>query len=210
LGALALLETHDDAAFTDEVQRLLFIAKTNGDRLHGLINDILDLQKFSARQMRFSLTSQPICQLVDEAMMAHMALADQHKVSIRPVPSDRSLIGVVDSKRFHQVMANLLSNAVKFASPHSQIEVFYERQANMIRVSVCNSGPGIPDSFRDRIFRPFSQASSMSKLRTGGTGLGLSISKQIVEQMGGNIGFDSVTDDKTTFWFTVRGEDAAE
>jgi PAS domain S-box-containing protein len=204
LGALMLLEFEDDSRFSDEVQRLLFIAKTNGDRLRNLIEDILDFQKFSARQMRFSLSMRPVVPLVEEALLANLALTDRYGVQFRPQIDDRSPVGFVDAKRFQQVMANLLSNAAKFANPGSSITITTRREERFVRVSVSNEGPGIPASFRDRVFKPFSQAASMSDRRSGGTGLGLSITKQIVEQMGGEIGFESVEGDRTVFWFTVR------
>lgn len=205
LGALALLE-FDHAQFSDEVQRLLFIAKTNGDRLHNLINDILDFQKFTAKEMRFSLAGHPVARLVEDTLLANLALTDMHAVRFSPPTGHRALIGLVDPKRFHQVMANLLSNAAKFAEPGSVVATTVEPDGSSIRISVTNVGPGIPDSFQERVFRPFSQAASLSDRRSGGTGLGLSITKQIVEQMGGEIGFESVPG-QTTFWFTVRRED---
>jgi len=210
LGALTLLETYDDSPFPDEVQRLLYIAKTNGDRLNHLINDILDFQKFSAREMRFTLAPHRIGGLIDTTLLANVALADKNNVRFGTSSLDRAPVAMVDPKRFHQVMANLLSNATKFADPGSVVEVGAELQGGVIRVSVSNTGPGIPEAFQDRIFKPFSQASSMTDLRSGGTGLGLSITKQIVEQMGGEIGFESTPGGLTTFWFTIRAGDAGE
>jgi PAS domain S-box-containing protein len=204
LGALSLLESYDDTEFPDEVQRLLFIAKTNGDRLHNLINDILDFQKFSARQMRFALSPFAIASLLDEALLANLASADKHGVSFKSAIPDRFMVGLTDGKRFHQVMANLLSNAAKFATAGSQIHVSAEKQGPKIRVCVSNVGEGVPEEFRARVFQPFSQASTSAARTSGGTGLGLSITKEIVEQMGGEIGFDSGQDGKTTFWFTVQ------
>lgn len=204
LGALTLLDLEGDDALSDEVQRLLFIAKTNGERLHHLINDILDFQKFSAKQMRFSLSPHPVAAIIEEALLANLASADKYGVQFSPRINDRSLIGRIDPKRFHQVMANLLSNAAKFADRGSKVEVAAELLGPNIRVSVSNVGQGIPATFRDRVFKPFSQATPMSDRRSGGTGLGLSITKQIVEQMGGEIGFESVTGGTTTFWFTVQ------
>ena len=71
---------------------------------------------------------------------------------------------------------------------------------DQIRICVSDQGPGIPDDFRDRIFGKFSQADSSSTRRAGGTGLGLHISRQIVERMGGRIGFDTELGRGTTFW----------
>jgi PAS domain S-box-containing protein len=206
LGALTLLE-FEESAFSDDVHRLLFIAKTNGDRLHNLINDILDFQKFTAKEMRFSLARHPIDRLAEETILANLALTDRYGVRFLLAAVDHAPIGLVDPKRFHQVMANLLSNAAKFSEPGGVVAVGTVPDGPAIRVSVTNVGPGIPDSFRDRIFKPFSQAATISDRMSGGTGLGLSISKQIVEQMGGEIGFSSVPGGETTFWFTVvRGD----
>lgn len=211
LGSLMLLSTHDQDQFSDEVQRLLFIAKVNGDRLHQLINDILDFQKFSARQMPFSLGMLRIGGLVEETLIANLSAADRYGVHYVPIIPDRSLTALVDPRRFQQIMANLLSNAAKFAVKDTAIEVSVEHHEGVVRVSVSNFGPGIPPSFKSQVFTPFSQASGGSDRRSGGTGLGLSITKQIVEQMGGRIGFESVPDGKTTFWFTLRtAEDARE
>jgi PAS domain S-box-containing protein len=204
LGALSLLELDDDAQFSDATQRLLFIAKTNGERMNSLINDMLDFQKFSAKQMRFSLAPHPVAGLVDDAILANLALTDRYAVRLETRITDRSLVAMVDPKRLQQVMTNLLSNAAKFAEPGSAVEVSADLVDANIRVAVTNVGEGITADFRDRVFVPFSQASSVSDRKSGGTGLGLSITKQIVEQMGGQIGFESVPGSKTTFWFTLR------
>lgn len=206
LGSLTLLSSMDAEPLSDEAQRLLFIAQQNGDRLHSLINDILDFEKFSARQMGFALTRQRIVTLVEASVLANLASADKFGVRYEIDSPDRSLAGFVDTKRFEQVMANLLSNATKFADTGSRVKISVTGEGNVVRVAVTNHGPVIPDTFRDRIFRPFSQAAPSSTRKRGGTGLGLSITKQIVEQSGGRIGFDSDDTGVTTFWFTVPTE----
>ncbi|WP_171054647.1 PAS domain-containing sensor histidine kinase [Roseovarius arcticus] len=207
LGSLTLLSTMDSEPLSDGAQRLLFIAQENGKRLHALVDDILDFEKFSARQMRFSPSRQCIIGLVEEATMANLASADRFGVRFNIICPDRSLTGFVDPKRFQQVITNLLSNAAKFADRGSMIDVTVEEQSRTVRISVANDGDGIPDSFRDDIFKPFSQASSAATRARGGTGVGLNITKQIVEQTGGTIGFDSHEGGKTIFWFTVPIED---
>lgn len=203
LGSLTLLSSMNDEPFSDEAQRLLFIAQENGKRLHALVNDILDFERFSARQMRFDLSRHQIVGLTEEAMLANMGSADKFGVRFDIHCPDRSVTGFVDPTRFQQVMTNLLTNAAKFACEGSTINVTVEGQSEAVRVSVTNEGAGIPDAFRDQIFRPFSQAASATTRARGGTGLGLNITKQLVEQTGGTIGFDSEQGGKTTFWFTV-------
>jgi signal transduction histidine kinase len=193
----------DDEPFSDGAQRLLFIAQENGKRLLALVNDILDFEKFSARRMQFTLSRHQIAGLIEEAVLTNMATADKYGVKYNIGRQDWSLTGFVDPKRFQQVMTNLLVNAAKFADQGSIIDVTVEGQAEAIRVSVANKGAGIPDAFRDHIFKPFSQAALSATRARGGTGLGLNITKQIVEQTGGTIGFESDQGGRTTFWFTV-------
>ena len=203
LGSLTLLSSMDDEPFSDGAQRLLFIAQENGKRLLALVNDILDFEKFSARQMRFTLSRHQIAGLIEEAVLTNMATADKYGVRYNAGHQDWSLTGFVDPKGFQQVMTNLLTNAAKFADQGSIIDVTVEGQAEAIRVSVANEGAGIPDAFSDHIFKPFSQAALSATRARGGTGLGLNITKQIVEQTGGTIGFESDHGGRTTFWFTV-------
>lgn len=203
LGSLTLLSSMEDEPFSDEAQRLLFIAQENGKRLHALINDILDFEKFSARKMRFNLFQHQIAGLIEEAILANTASGDKYEVQFSIGCPDRSLTGFVDQQRFQQVMTNLLTNAAKFADKGSIIDVIVEGQAKVIQVSVVNEGDGIPAAFRDQIFSPFFQVASSSTRARGGTGLGLNIAKQIVEQTGGEIGFDSTPGGRTKFWFTV-------
>jgi PAS domain S-box-containing protein len=204
LGALSLLEVGEEMEASDEMQRLVFIAKTNGERLHSLINSILDFQKFSAKEMSFSFSPHGIAVLVEEAVITGLVPAEKYGIKFNVQITDRSLVGILDPTRFHQVMSNLLSNATKFADAGSVIDVSTELVDSFIRVSITNKGPGIPDDFRERLFKPFSQGTSVSGRNLVGTGLGLSITKQIVEQMGGEIGYENKPDNTTTFWFTVR------
>ncbi|WP_108482033.1 PAS domain-containing sensor histidine kinase [Oceaniglobus ichthyenteri] len=203
LGSLDLMSSMDEETFSDDVQRLLYIAQENGKRLHALINDILDFEKFSARQMRFSLSQHRIAGLIDDAILSNMTYAEKYGIRFDIDCPDRSLMGFVDPKRFQQVMANLLSNAAKFADKGSTVVVKVDTVPDGIRISVTNKGDGIPDVFRDQMFKPFSQAAASARRQRGGTGLGLNITKQIVEQTGGEIGFHSAEDGHTTFWFTV-------
>jgi signal transduction histidine kinase len=116
----------------------------------------------------------------------------------------------IDVNRFRQVMANLLSNAAKFSPEGGQVVTEVRRSGTMLIVSVTDQGRGIPPEFRERIFTPFSQASESSTRDREGTGLGLIISKEIIEQMGGEIGYDSVAGVRTTFWLKLPLEHAGE
>jgi signal transduction histidine kinase len=94
-----------------------------------------------------------------------------------------------DPDRLMQVVSNLLSNAVKFSSPGAEIVVAAEDHVDNVRISVRDHGPGVPEDFRVRIFGKFAQADNSNTRQKTGTGLGLSIVKQIVQRLGGEVGF---------------------
>jgi CheY-like chemotaxis protein len=98
---------------------------------------------------------------------------------------------LADDDRLMQVLTNLLSNAIKFSPRGGTVLVSVTRLERRFRISVADKGPGIPDAFRSRIFTRFAQADSSDTRLKGGTGLGLSIVREIVEQLGGFVGFES-------------------
>ncbi|HCC63087.1 MAG TPA: histidine kinase, partial [Pseudomonas sp.] len=99
---------------------------------------------------------------------------------------------------------NLLSNAAKYSPRGERIALGASLvEPQRIRVSVCDRGPGIAEAFRERIFSKFAQADSSDTRQQGGTGLGLAISKELVEHMGGVIGFDSTPGAGACFWFEL-------
>jgi signal transduction histidine kinase len=104
-----------------------------------------------------------------------------------------------------QVMYNLISNAVKFSPPDSKVIVSMACPDEGVRISVADSGPGIPEEFQDIIFDRFTQYDSSDSKRTGGTGLGLNIAKALVEKHNGEIGFNT-GEDGTTFYFILPAQ----
>jgi Amt family ammonium transporter len=170
---------------------LVNIARTNSDRLIRLINELLDIQKIESGSTTYNLRSVEIRTLVEQAIAANRDYADQLSVAIA-LQGD-AVRGRVeaDPDRLIQVLTNLLSNAAKFSPPESTIRVSIDRRQSWIRVTVSDSGPGIPDAFRGQVFEKFAQADTSDNRRKSGTGLGLSISKAIVEKLGGRIGFET-------------------
>ncbi|MDP3341031.1 PAS domain S-box protein [Frigidibacter sp.] len=201
-GALGLVLGSMSGELPPQAERLLSIGQKNCDRLITLVNDILDLEKISSGQSRFTFVEAEIGALVEQSLAATQPFAADLAVTLQTGDVDPSLQALVDVDRFQQVMANLLSNAAKFSPRGGTVEVGVARDGRNVRVTVTDHGTGIPADFRDRIFLPFSQADSSSTRAKGGTGLGLNISRQIVERMDGDIGFDSAPGE-TVFWFVL-------
>ena len=102
--------------------------------------------------------------------------------------------------RLQQVLSNLLSNALKFSPAGSQVLLSAQELGGQIRILVVDEGPGVPAEFVDRLFEKFSQADASDRRQKGGTGLGLAISKELIERMGGCIGFYPRPGGGSVFW----------
>ncbi|MGJ8546236.1 MAG: CHASE domain-containing protein [Sulfitobacter sp.] len=201
-GALGLITASKENGQSQPTKRLLEIASSNVDRLTSIVNDILDLEKISSGEVAFDIGPANLSDILHDAANELLPFAQTHKNKLLvQLPSDPLMVAV-DPSRTRQVLANLISNACKYSDNDSDVQVVAEQLDGMAIIYVINKGPGIPDSFRPRIFEAFSQADGSDTRVKGGTGLGLNISRQIVTRQGGKIGFESRKDNMTVFWFT--------
>ncbi|WP_019340795.1 PAS domain S-box protein [Stutzerimonas stutzeri] len=201
-GALGLILGGAIGEVPPAMGQMLGIAQQNSQRLGLLIDDLLDMEKLVAGQMNIQLQSQPLAPLLEDALQSNQAYAEQLGVRIELGEQAAATVSV-DAHRLQQVLANLLSNAAKFSPAGAVVTLSSQRRGDQIRVSVEDVGPGVPLSFRQRIFQKFSQADSSDTRPKGGTGLGLAISKELIEHMNGGIGFDSELGQGACFWFEL-------
>jgi PAS domain S-box-containing protein len=199
-GSLGLVLGAMADGLPQKTRTLLDVAHNNAERLAGLINDILDIDKIASGNMRFDMREVSLASITAKAVALNEGYAQRFKASVMLTKIDEQLRICVDEDRYIQVLSNLLSNAAKFSPSGATITVSCEVLGGYARVSVWDEGPGISEEFRARIFGRFSQADSSEGRRVGGTGLGLHISREMVERMQGRIGFDTTTGRGTAFW----------
>ena len=193
---------------TDLDQRQKVFAETvvsSGELLLGLVNDILDFSRLEADGLTLENASFDLLNMVEDIrlLMAPRA-ADKGLTLGCRFPRDvrREVMG--DPLRLRQVLLNLVGNAIKFTDHGNvMIELASVLPQGSVRISVSDTGIGIPEEARDILFSEFSQADSSVARRYGGAGLGLAICKRLVTLMGGTIGFDSDPGKGTRFWFQI-------
>ncbi|HLJ10715.1 MAG TPA: response regulator [Planctomycetaceae bacterium] len=186
----------------------LKIVQESAESLLSLINDILDFSKIEAgkldlEEIEFSLRDSFGCTLKSLAVQAHRKGLELISDIGANVP-DR-VVG--DPTRLRQVLINLVGNAVKFTSGGEVLVRVYSESLDgerlLLHVAVSDTGIGIPQARRERLFQAFEQVDSSMSRKYGGTGLGLAISSRIVQLLGGRIWFDSEAGQGSTFHFTA-------
>jgi PAS domain S-box-containing protein len=197
-SSLGLIMGNAAGVLPDAARRLISIAHSNSQRLVGLVNDILDIEKLESGQLIFNLQPVEVRPLVEQTIEANRAYADTYRVKIR-LQAGSDVMVRADPGRLSQVLTNLISNAIKFSPLDGEVVVAIEPRTDVMRFSVRDCGPGIPPEFKSRIFERFAQADATNTKQQGGTGLGLSIVKQIVDRLGGQVGFDDAPGGGTVF-----------
>ena len=175
---------------------------SSANHLLSLINDVLDLSKVEAGQIELEVAPFSLRDALERGVVMIRERATKDGVRVMLVPSPELDVVAGDERRIRQVIFNLLSNAVKFTPAGGTVDVRATQVNGEVRVSVTDTGPGIAEIDRERIFQEFQQTEAGVEQREG-TGLGLALSKRLVELHGGRIWVDSELGKGSTFVFTL-------
>jgi signal transduction histidine kinase len=174
----------------------------SGRHLLGLINDVLDLSKIEAGQVTLSLNPYSMKEVVQNVVTAMQSLAAEKKLALKVLLPPDLPAAQGDERRITQVLLNLVGNAIKFTDV-GEIGVRVTASDGALVVSVSDTGPGIPEGDRQKVFEEFRQVENSATQKKGGTGLGLAIAKRIIELHGGRIWVESNMGKGSTFCFTL-------
>lgn len=199
-GSVDLILSGFAGEITSDSQELLEIAQKSCDRLVRLINDILDLAKIEAGQVKLNLARMDLADIVEHAIRGVKPLADQGEVRLRMQRDAELPMVEVDKDRIEQVVTNLLSNAIKFAPAKSEVTVDMRNENGWVQCSVIDRGAGIAAEDLHKVFGKFQQVAGKKK---GGTGLGLAITQALVHEHHGKIWVESQPNHGTRFIFRL-------
>lgn len=195
VGFSRLITETDNAS---EQQEFLNIINNNSDLLLQLINDILDFSKLESGTLSYNKIGVDLRNLCHEVHITKCLKMTSDVALLYNLDEMPPVVVWTDPQRVEQVLLNLLSNAIKFTTK-GFISLSYEVEGEFVRISVMDTGTGIPDNQQSSIFERFVKLDDFRQ----GTGLGLAICKMIVERLGGEIGVKSKVGRGSTFWFTL-------
>ncbi|MFO0675498.1 MAG: ATP-binding protein [Polyangiaceae bacterium] len=198
-------ETVRGAAASDPVAsaRFLDIIERNAERLHHLVEDLLDLSRIESKEFRLDKEDVDLRTFVPTALSLLRERAENKRIRLTISVPENMPHASVDRRALEQVVLNLVDNAVKYCPEGSGVVVRATLEGQMIRVDIADTGPGIDAKHLPRLFERFYRADAGRSRELGGTGLGLSIVKHLVEASGGRVRVESVVGRGTTFSLTV-------
>jgi len=203
IGAVEALQAGVGGELPDASKTLVNMAAQSADRLHQLIDTILDLQKIESGGISFNPEAVDARELLRAAVQSEQAAAQAAAKQLRMADLPVSVLVKADARWVHKVLLHLIDNALKFSPAQGAVIMAAERRDAVVRFMVSDEGPGVPPQFASRIFGKFAQADASHTRAQGGAGLGLSYCKAIVEGCGGRIGYLNNPGRGATFWFEL-------
>lgn len=185
------LQQKIEAATTEKDKEDLQLMKRNAERLHNLIDQLLDLSKIESGSMKLRVEEGDLVHLTKIVYASFSSVAEQKKIDYQHEIKEETIHGFYDRDKLEKILFNLLSNAFKFTPDNGRVSLSINKENDHAIITVNDSGPGIPDSKLASIFERFYQIDDSATRAAGGTGVGLALSKELAEVHHGKLSVTS-------------------
>ena len=204
LGFAEILREKPDVLKKDKARRYAENIISSGNRLLNMINDLLELAKTEAGKVKLHIEKTSVPQLC-KALVGHFsALTKKKKIKVKVLADDDIPILLTDAGKVQQILYNFLSNAVEFTPQRGRIEIRAQlANEKTVRIAVADTGCGIAEPDKEKIFEKFRQADGSITRQSSGSGLGLAICKELAAMLAGSIGMESEPGKGSTFWLDI-------
>jgi signal transduction histidine kinase len=188
----------------EEVQTMLARAERQVNVQNRMVGDLLDISRLEADKLELRLAPCDLATMVRETVEDQRSVTPTRTIHLELAEEETAPV-IADAERVGQVLSNYLSNALKYSPANRPVHVQLKKEDSMVRVLVCDEGPGLTPSEQQRIWERFYQVQGIKRQRGSsvGLGLGLHICRAIVEQHLGEVGVESTKGEGSTFWFTL-------
>jgi len=195
----------NDSTLSTPTKNQLKLMKNNSDRLLRLINQLMDFRKVSQGNMHLSVRERNIISFIKRVSESFQGIADQKNINFTSQIDSKPLLVWFDAEKLETIIFNLLSNAFKYTPANGHISISLEaHKGKKITITVSDSGSGVPDEDKEKVFERFYQSEQNQHIGGAGTGVGLSLVKELVEMHHGNISIEDNVPQGATFVISLK------
>lgn len=202
-GFLAMIFDGDFGEIPEEFEEPLGAVKKSAERMIDLVNGLLDVSRLEMGKIVPELAKIDLVKLIEQIIDNHDELADKKSQKIIFEKDIKDSITSTDKKLITECLKNYISNAIKYSPNNSEIIVNLKQNENKYKIDVKDSGVGIPEEAKEKLFAKFYRADNVMTENFEGTGLGLYYVKKAIESLKGEVGFESKLGKGSTFWFII-------